>query len=709
MATRQSILTRMLLWNSVGLLAAIGVIILYSVYAAQRSQDATREHVLPLVQTSTEQQLVLEAQKISAKLAGLLSTGEHQTEALATQALRLQANGGANVRAELSQLAHAVAEAHPEFVGTSLVFEPNVLDGSDSKHIGDTGNGSNDVGRFADYWARSEGGKLVHEPIGEIYQTDTTMQATGDRNAEWYLYPKEQKKVVLVEPYLYPIGNQQVMMTTLARPMLRNGQFVGVTTTDLQVGFLQQLIEDGNRNIFDGKGSIALVARKGSVVAMSGKTDALMKNIDSIWPESSRGVKETFDRRSPGFWRNDAEDLIEAAIPIDVADGATTWLMLLRVPRSVAEANLIALDNRLDSLRWQNTLGQLIAGLIVAIAAIGLLYVLAKRLTQPIVQITRSLHDVAEGEGDLTTRLAETGNDEVTELAHSFNVFLGKLQTLVGDIKNSASAVEQGADATAKVSQQTSGGINTQQNELDQVATAVHEMSAAIQEIAGSAQQAANAAGEATQAVNVGRDRVQAAVSEVSRLAGEIESTANVIRQLEQQSGQIGTILDVIRNIADQTNLLALNAAIEAARAGEHGRGFSVVADEVRTLASRTQNSTQEIQHMIEALLGGTSQAVATMQRGKERVETSVQRAEAAGESLQAIVNAVQRINDMNTHIATAVEEQSTVTNEVSRNITVIGSVANELAAASSGASQTSSQLLAEAAQLNRLVGRFRT
>ncbi|MFZ5843940.1 MAG: methyl-accepting chemotaxis protein [Pseudomonadota bacterium] len=709
MVKRQSLLVRMLWWNSLGLLAAVAVIIVYGIYAAASSQRTTREHVLPVVQTSTEQKLALEAQKISAPLNRLLSTAEQQTEALATQALRLQAEGGPDLRRQLVALTRSVAEAHPEFVGTSLVFEPNALDGRDSAFVGDASNGGNDIGRFADYWARGEGGKLIHEPIAELYQTDATMQASGDRASEWYLFPKEQKQLVLVEPYLYPIGNQQVMMTTLARPMLRNGQFVGVTTNDMQVGFLQQLIEDGNRNVFAGKGSIALIARKGSVVAMSGAPDALMKPIASVWPASARVVETAFSSRASQFWHNESDDLIEAAIPIDVAGGASNWLVLLRVPRTVAQAELLALDDTLDELRWQNTLGQLLAGLLVSGGAIALLFALAKRLTQPIVQITHGLRDVAEGEGDLTTRLPETGNDEVTELAHSFNIFLGKLQTLVNDIKQSARAVEQGADATAKVSQQTSAGINTQQNELDQVATAVHEMSAAIQEIAGSAQQAANAAGEANQAVGVGQGRVNAAVEEVSRLAGEIETTADVIRQLAQQSGQIGTILDVIRNIADQTNLLALNAAIEAARAGEHGRGFSVVADEVRTLASRTQNSTREIQQMIEALLAGTQQAVNTMQRGKERVETSVQRAEAAGESLQAIVSAVQRINDMNTHIATAVEQQSTVTNEVSRNITVIGSVANELAGASKGASSTSQQLLAEAAQLNQLVGRFRS
>ena len=707
-ARRKSLLVRMLWWNSLGLLSAVTVIILYGIYAAGRSQETTREHVLPLVQASTEQKLVLEAQKISARLNQLLNRAEQQTAALAIQALRRRADGGNDLRRDLVRLTQAIAEAHPEFVGTSLVFEPNALDGRDSDYVGDTSSGGNDIGRFADYWARGASG-LVHEPIAEIYQTDATVQASGDRNAEWYLYPKEQKKIVLVEPYLYPIGNQQVIMTTLARPMLKDGQFLGVTTNDFQVGFLQQLVDEGNRSVFDGKGSTALIARKGSVVAMSGTPDAVMKPIASVWPDSTSGIQTAFDRRSPQFWLNKQSDLIEAAIPIDVADGATTWMMVLRVPRAIAEAELLTLDDTLDELRWQNTIGQLLAGLLVAAAAIALLYVMAKQLTQPIIQITRSLHDVAEGEGDLTTRLPETGNDEVTELAHSFNVFLGKLQTLVADIKRSASAVEQGADATANVSEKTSAGINTQQNELDQVATAVHEMSAAIQEIAGSAQRAATAAGEANQAVDVGRDRVAAAVREVGRLAGEIEATAEVIRQLEQQSTQISTILDVIRNIADQTNLLALNAAIEAARAGEHGRGFSVVADEVRTLASRTQNSTQEIQQMIEALLTGTSQAVATMQRGKERVDNSVQRAEAAGAALQAIVTAVHQINDMNTHIATAVEEQSTVTNEVSRNITVIGSVANELAAASSGASQTSSQLLAEAAQLNKLVSRFRT
>ncbi len=692
--------------------ALVGVVVallLYGLYAAQRAQTASREAMLPLVRQLTEQQLANEATSITARLSRLLTTAEHQTEALATQGLRVLNESGSGVRANLVRLTRTVAEAHPEFVGTSLVFEPNIVDGRDSNFINDRDNGSNDIGRFADYWARGPQNNLLHEPIAEINQTDSTLQASGDRAAEWYLYPKESRQPTLVEPYMYPVGDQQVMMTTYAHPILRQQQFIGVSTNDIRVDFLQQLIRDGNRNVFGGSGSVALVARRGSIVAITDKDDVLMKSIYDVWPSSASGIREAFTQKSNRFWRNERDELFEAAIPIDVGNGSTTWMMVLRIPHAVAEAELLKLESMMNQQRWQTTLGQALVSVLIAGIAILYLIMMGKKLTQPIVQITQRLHDVAEGEGDLTTRLPETSSDEVGELAHSFNLFLSKLQHLVGDIKRSATSVRSGADATARVSQQTSKGISTQQHELDQVATAVHEMSTAIQEIARSAQQAALAATQANQAVSVGRSRVDTAISDVGELANEIDATSHVIRELEQQTGKIGTILDVIRNIAEQTNLLALNAAIEAARAGDHGRGFSVVADEVRTLASRTQNSTREIQQMIEALVAGTNEAVAMMERGKGRVDSSVQRAQMAGESLQEIVLAVQRINDMNTHIATAVEEQSTVTDEVSRNITIIGSVANDLANASSGSSQTSSELLDEAGQLSQLVGRFKT
>jgi methyl-accepting chemotaxis protein len=264
------------------------------------------------------------------------------------------------------------------------------------------------------------------------------------------------------------------------------------------------------------------------------------------------------------------------------------------------------------------------------------------------------------------------------------------------------------AEETSAVTTQTNAGISQQLSETSQVATAMNEMSATVQDVARNAVEAATAAKDADVTFDEGKKVVDRVISAIGELAGEVESAANVIQQLEEESRNIGSVLDVIKSIAEQTNLLALNAAIEAARAGEQGRGFAVVADEVRTLAGRTQESTQEIEEMISRLQSGTDNAVKVMESGKEITQVGVDQAAAAGEALQTINAAVEQISGMNTQIASAAEEQSAVAEEINRSIVSINEVAEQ---SSIGAQQTaaaSDDLAKLAEQLKALVERFK-
>jgi methyl-accepting chemotaxis protein len=258
------------------------------------------------------------------------------------------------------------------------------------------------------------------------------------------------------------------------------------------------------------------------------------------------------------------------------------------------------------------------------------------------------------------------------------------------------------------VTSQTQQGMSQQRSETEQVATAMNEMAATIQEVARNAAEAANAAQQADTESQTGNRVVGATVESIDALAREVEKAADVIQKLQQDTDGIGKVLEVIRGIAEQTNLLALNAAIEAARAGEQGRGFAVVADEVRTLASHTQESTAEIQQMVERLQGRAAEAVKVMIEGRSRAEASVGQAAKAGSSLDAITNAVARINDMNTQIASAAEEQTTVAEEVNRSIVSISGVASQCSEGCNQTAGASQQLASLAADMQSLVGQFR-
>ncbi|WP_374287017.1 methyl-accepting chemotaxis protein [Pseudomonas fluvialis] len=278
------------------------------------------------------------------------------------------------------------------------------------------------------------------------------------------------------------------------------------------------------------------------------------------------------------------------------------------------------------------------------------------------------------------------------------------LQELAGAVEQLAAAAEQ----TAQVSHQTSDGIRRQQLETDQVATAMHEMSATVQDVAGNAASAAQAAEQADQQAESGKRVVQQTIEAIDGLASEVEHAATVIHELEANSGSISSVVDVIRSIADQTNLLALNAAIEAARAGEQGRGFAVVADEVRSLASRTQQSTSEIQAMIEKLQQGANRAVDVMQSSCDKAQRGKEQVASAGHMLEQISAAVATINDMNAMIASAAEEQSSVAEEINRNVTSVSQIAEETSDASRQNVATSTQLASLASQLQKVVQRYR-
>lgn len=293
-------------------------------------------------------------------------------------------------------------------------------------------------------------------------------------------------------------------------------------------------------------------------------------------------------------------------------------------------------------------------------------------------------------------------------IADAFNRMAGNFGNTVTEIKESISRLASAAEETSVVTAQTTIGIGQQLTETSQVATAMNEMNATVHEVARNAVNAAEAAREADSSFMEGKKVVGIVISAIGDLAEEMEQAALVIKELEKESENIGSVLDVIKGIAEQTNLLALNAAIEAARAGETGRGFAVVADEVRTLAGRTQQSTQEIEAMIGRLQSEAGRAVQVMESGKTKSRTGAEQAKVAGEALETINAAVERINTMNTQIASAAEEQSSVTEEINRNIVNINQVTEQTASGSKQTAQASDDLAKLAEQLQGLVARFK-
>jgi len=346
---------------------------------------------------------------------------------------------------------------------------------------------------------------------------------------------------------------------------------------------------------------------------------------------------------------------------------------------------------------------------VVGVVAAGLLaFFTIVSITRPLDRVVARLRDIAEGEGDLTQRLDEEARTELGTLSHWFNTFVDKVQAVVGQVQEVSEQLASAAEETSVITDQTNSGVQEQQVATRHVATAMEQMVATVHEVARNTSNAANATEVANEEMDKGSQVVTRTVDRISQLAAEVGQSADIIQQLAKDSESVGGVLDVIRGIADQTNLLALNAAIEAARAGEQGRGFAVVADEVRTLAGRTQQSTQEIQEMIERLQTGAVSAVDTMERGRENAQASVCDAALAGHSLESITSSVTSIRDVNTQVASAAEEQSAVAEEIKGSIINISEIAERTALGAQETSRASEHLAELSNRLQSLVGGFK-
>ncbi|MGM0676330.1 methyl-accepting chemotaxis protein [Ectothiorhodospira marina] len=528
---------------------------------------------------------------------------------------------------------------------------------------------------------------------GEAYYHNEHRSNLVDRGYFQRIVRDQGATSVVTDPvYSRSTGNP---ITVLAHAVEdARGEVVGLLAATVTLDTLSRIVEQA----IDQPGAIAwALDSNGMTIAHPDARRRMSENALDVANEAyatiarrmvdgDRGVGEYVDETGRAF--------NVAYQPIPNTPG---WSLAVAIPT----------DNLLATARELQITLVVVFGLTLLILA-GIIMLVSRMIVRPVSETRQALDRIAAGDGDLTQRLDGERHDEFGDLARSFNGFIDGVHTLVRQVSEAASQLSAAAEQLAVSSRQASEQVQQQQSETEQVATAMTEMAASVTEVAGNAHQAADAATASDRAAHSGAEVVQQTSREVGELATEVQSAVSVINRLQGDAESIGTVLEVIRGIAEQTNLLALNAAIEAARAGEAGRGFAVVADEVRSLATRTQSSTQEIRNIIEKLQGAANDAVKVMDAGHAKATDGVSSAERAARALEDITRSIGTINDMNTQIASAAEEQSAVAEDVNRSLTRISSGVEQAASGSTQIAAASDELARLAAELQTRVGRFK-
>ncbi|BEE05961.1 methyl-accepting chemotaxis protein [Aeromonas veronii] len=524
------------------------------------------------------------------------------------------------------------------------------------------------------------------ESSGKMNDSDPSINRDGydPRSRGWYQEAMSKGGLIVTKPYLDVAYN--IMVVTLAQPVAG-----GVVGGDLSIA---SLVEDVTKMQLPADGFAIMMHKDGTIIAYKDAAKAMKpaseidNDLTNALIEQSKSSKELV----PAYFDNEGRDkLLWAA---DIPD--TDWELVLVLDKAALEAPLSSL-----------LMTQLGMALLVLVGSILAISWLVSMLLGPLTKVSQALARIADGNGDLTQRIKIDANDEVGQLANSFNRFVGSQHQLIGNIRQLANELNADAERSLVTNQAAVDELQRQQQEVTMVATAVTEMASATMEIAGNAENTAAAAQQSAQSSEQGKMLVNKTRQSINGLAEEVGQATEVIGELSRHAQAITSILSTIQGIAEQTNLLALNAAIEAARAGEQGRGFAVVADEVRVLSRRTQDSTQQIQSTIETLQQTTARAVSLMQTSQGLADNSVQDADQAVRALEEITCAISLISDMAGQIATAAEEQTQVTGEITQNTTAIKDVSDEITASAMRDLDQAHSLKGRAADLNQQVSTF--
>jgi len=678
------LITVSILMLSQGLITSVGI----------NSMDDASEHAQEAVALHLEEEathyLKLAASSAAADVEGYLNRAFDIPTTIANilQASSSHNGGTPFTREQVRGLAGEALQANPSISAIYSQFEANGYDQLDEE-FDDSSSHSTNIGTLEIYWVK-EGNELVYYPVEdpqEKYAAET--DEFGQREAEWYLCSHDSGQSCTIEPYMYEIEpGREELMTTLTAPIMAGNTFKGLVGIDINLPVIQQRMEDIASTLYDGQGEVHLLSEGKRLIASSVYESKLTRPLTEADSALARAVTT---RSGEQLLMLDGSFVV--SIPVTIEASNSQWQLILRVPRAAAMSGLAALTSELENGAAQTLANMALYGLLASAVSLVLIVILVRSIVTPMNEMRDKMLSLASSEGDLTQQLHIGHHKELIDIAGGFNAFSEKLREMIRNLQQQSASMQQQADLLGATAEATGSAIASQNRETESVATAMEEMSMTSNEVAKLASASADQSNEAHRFLQTTQAAFERNVQEVQSVADDMDHISVRIGKVSERSQNINSILETIRGIAEQTNLLALNAAIEAARAGEQGRGFAVVADEVRSLAARTQESTEEINTLIVGLHQDVQTTVEQIEVDRNRVNKAAEETTQSYQQMQQVSEQLLAITDNASMVATAAEEQSQVSEEINRNIAGIGDASNQLRDQAQAVTHVSSDL----------------